>query len=149
MSVFSFLQRSTPLLLLLFLSFFGATECGITSQWDECGCRWLNWEAWSTCNSECNGRRSRSRKVWSYTNKPGCVFAFSTCASDDMGWDYSSCNAFCHNGGTSNSYYCSCITGFYGACCGHRKKLSISLCKTSFVLLLSNLYMLNIIYTTC
>ncbi|VDI08861.1 Hypothetical predicted protein [Mytilus galloprovincialis] len=111
-------MKSIPWLLLLCLSLLGSTECGITSQWDECGCRWDEWEAWSTCNSECNGRRSRTRKVWLYKDKSGCYFAFSTCATSDMGSDYSSCNTFCHNGGTSNSYSCSCVTGFYGACCG-------------------------------
>ncbi|CAC5362981.1 CSMD [Mytilus coruscus] len=107
-----------PWLLATFFLLFGSTECGITSQWDECGCRWMEWEAWGTCDSKCNGERSRSRKVWSYTHTPGCVWAFSTCASNDMGDDYSRCNTFCYNGGTSDSYSCSCVTGFYGDCCG-------------------------------
>ncbi|XP_076073441.1 P-selectin-like [Mytilus galloprovincialis] len=118
MCILDRIMRSIPWLLLLFLSLLGSTECGISSQWDQCGCRWEEWEAWGECDSECNGERKRSRRVWLYTNMPGCVFEFNTCATNDMGWDYSNCNAFCHNGGTSNSISCSCVTGFYGACCG-------------------------------
>ncbi|CAG2206585.1 unnamed protein product [Mytilus edulis] len=69
-----------------------------------------------TCNRECNGRHSRSRRAY-WTVKPGC-HDFYSCATPGSGWDYSRCNTFCHNGGTSNGYSCSCITGFYGDCCG-------------------------------
>lgn len=131
-------------LLVTFLLLFGSIECGITSQWKKCGCRWMEWEAWGTCDSECNGFRSRSRKVWLYTHMKGCVFDFNTCATDDMGWDHSRCNTFCYNGGTSNSYYCSCVTGFHGHCCGLRKNL-IKLYVLSQFLFYNffNLYMSN------
>ncbi|CAG2198539.1 unnamed protein product [Mytilus edulis] len=103
-----------------FLSLFDSIECGRTSQWDKCGCRWLEWQAWETCNKECNGERNRYREVWLYSHEPGCVFSYYTCATNDMGIDFSRCNTFCHNGGTSNSYSCSCVTGFHGDCCGFR-----------------------------
>ena len=99
------------------------TEGGITSQWDECGCRWNHRGALAKCSSECNRYRRTSRSVNLYTNKDGCVFDFNTCATSDMGWDGSRCNKFCYNGGTSNSYSCRCVTGFYGSCCGFRKNL--------------------------
>ncbi|XP_052070060.1 fibropellin-3-like isoform X3 [Mytilus californianus] len=107
-----------PWLLATILLLFGSIECGITSQWVECNCRWEEWEAWGTCDSKCNGRHRRSRELWMYSNVDGCDFDFNTCATDDMAWDYSRCNTFCYNGGTSNSYSCSCVTGFYGDCCG-------------------------------
>ncbi|XP_071132597.1 sushi, nidogen and EGF-like domain-containing protein 1 [Mytilus edulis] len=109
-----------PLLLVTFLSLFGSIECWRSSQWDQCGCRWNEWQAWKTCDSECNGKRSRSRSVWLYTHEPGCVFSYYTCTDDESGTDYSRCNAYCNNGGTSDSYSCRCVTGFYGDCCGHQ-----------------------------
>lgn len=91
---------------------------GFSSIWDFCGCRWLDWEAWEDCSSECNGDQVRQRSVWLYTSKDGCPYTFSTCASYDMGYDYRRCNVFCHNGGISNSSGCDCPVGYYGDCCG-------------------------------
>lgn len=91
---------------------------GISSLWDFCGCRWNEWQAWEDCNSECNGEQVRERMVWLYKSKDGCPFKFSTCATSDMGYDYRRCNAFCYHGGTSNSYVCACVVGYYGDCCG-------------------------------
>lgn len=110
-----------PWCLATFVLLFGSIECGITSQWYTCDCEFQEWEAWSTCDSECNGKRRRSRRV---SLDEDCVYDFNTCATTDMGWDYSRCNTFCYNGGTSDSYSCSCVTGFYGDCCGFRNNLS-------------------------
>lgn len=123
-------QRSIPYLLATYLLFFGSTSCERTSKWDQCGCFWEDWEAWGTCDSECNGRHSRSREVWLYAHRPGCTLSYYTCETDSASaWDYSRCNSFCYNGGTSDSYSCRCVTGFYGECCGHRKNLSTFICN--------------------
>ncbi|XP_076073433.1 E-selectin-like [Mytilus galloprovincialis] len=105
-------------LLALLFSSFGSIECERTSKWDRCNCRWKEWRAWGTCNSECNGKHSRSRMVSHSTRPYGCDDGFETCATPGSGWDYSRCNTFCYNGGTSDGYNCRCVKGYYGDCCG-------------------------------
>ncbi|CAG2248857.1 unnamed protein product [Mytilus edulis] len=113
--------RSIPYILATYLSFFDSTSCERTSNWDQCGCYWAEWQSWGTCNSECNGAHTRSRKIWIHHQRPGCALDFDICVTNsDPAWDESRCNAFCYNGGTSNGYSCSCVTGFYGDCCGHQ-----------------------------
>ena len=99
------------------------TDGGISSKWDQCRCQWKAWGAWGKCSRECNGYRERSRVIMLDSSIPGCKLDFKTCTTFDMGWDDSRCNTFCHNGGTSNSYSCRCVTGFQGSCCGFRKNL--------------------------
>lgn len=126
-------QRSIQCLLATFLLFAGSIHSERTSQWDQCGCEWRDWGAWGTCDKECYGVHSRSRRVAMYTHEPGCVFAFETCATSDSGHENSMCNTFCHNGGTSKSYWCSCVTGFYGKCCGFRKNIKYTMSQSIFL----------------
>ena len=114
--------------LLFFLIIPGIAVGGRTNSWQYCGCRWLSWQPWEDCSNECNGQRYRERQVYLYTHKDGCKFEFETCATSDMGREFSQCNSFCHNGGTSNTYSCSCVTGFYGRCCKFREFLLVYKC---------------------
>lgn len=95
----------------------GIAVAGRTDLWDHCGCEWVDWQSWGDCSNECNGQHYRHREVRLYTKKDGCKFDFTTCATSGSGTDVSRCNTFCHNGGTSDTYSCSCVTGFYGRCC--------------------------------
>lgn len=86
-----------------------------TAKWDQCNCRWLDWESWSTCSKKCNGgRQKRSRNVRISTG-PECT-EFEDCASNDSGWQHRDCNEICYNGGTYQ-HYCRCPTRWKGSCC--------------------------------
>ena len=86
--------------------------------WDYCDCRFLSWATWSDCTERCYGRRQRSRQV-EHTIKSGCE-EFTDCASNDMGWDYQTCNKVCYNGGSYSGWRlvpCHCTPGWHGRCC--------------------------------
>ncbi|XP_053381244.1 sushi, von Willebrand factor type A, EGF and pentraxin domain-containing protein 1-like isoform X2 [Mercenaria mercenaria] len=89
--------------------------------WDYCNCRWEVWEAWSDCNSDCFGRRVRTRSVW-LTEYAGCD-EFTDCATNDEGSDWQDCNNVCHNGGVASGFSfppCTCQAGYTSSCCTER-----------------------------
>lgn len=105
-------------LLFCFVNIFNFVVGPLAPTWKSCNCRWEDWSAWSTCTRTCGGgNQHRTRRVWHY-DKPECD-GFEKCASNDMGWDFQHCNTICYNGGIYVSrYYCNCVNGTYGNCCG-------------------------------
>ncbi|CAG2214236.1 CSMD [Mytilus edulis] len=94
-------------------------ECTLNSlNWYKCNCQLGDWSAFSPCTKQCNGYTYRTRSMWLYENYAPCPFEFTTCATEECGYEVYYCNTDkCQNGGTSDNKNCFCPTGYYGSCC--------------------------------